>query len=99
MSGNEPRASRTIYTYPFEIDDEVSIPMAKGAQILSVQLHRGVPTVCALVSEVEPLRNRVLQIRGTGRGEDAGDVFAASFLATLLMPSGLVFHVFDGGER
>ena len=71
---------------------QVRIP--RGAQLLSIQLQDGMPTLWALCDEDAPLVERQLWAYGTG---DAM-VKAWPFVATLQIGTA-VLHYFDLGER
>ena len=85
---------RTVYKYPFEIQDTVKLALPAAAQILHVETQRGVPCLWALVDTGHVLEERIFYIYGTGHPiERAGLRHVGSFL----MASGaLVWHVFEG---
>jgi hypothetical protein len=57
---------KTIYKYQLTLSDN-PISMIKGAEILTVKLQNGTPTLWALVDEDEYLQeSRLIVIRGTG---------------------------------
>ena len=84
---------KTIYKYPFNIDDSFTIEMPLGAEVLSVGLDPlGQQCVWALVdtsAESIPFR---FALRGTGH--PAEGLKASDFVGTFLMGR-LVFHVFQ----
>lgn len=80
-----------IWKYQFGIADEVTIQMAVGAEILSVQMQDGVPTIWALCDPSAAIENREFRVYGTGHHCYSG---AEKFISTLQLPNGLVFHVF-----
>lgn len=83
---------RTIWKYELPISDKVSVPMPRGAQVLSVAEQYGKLCVWALVSTTQEKEPQRFGIYGTGLpAEDAG---AGYFLGTVVMPNGLVWHVF-----
>lgn len=88
---------RTIYKYPVNIDDSLSVEMPQGAQLLTVQVQGGTPCVWAMVDNRQrPVRRRFAW-RGTGH--DCGSLIGEKHVGTIQMHGGaLVFHLFDLGE-
>ena len=89
---------RSIFKYHLPIADRVSVPMPRGAQVLSIQEQHGQLTVWALVNSEQAREPVSFRICGTGL--PAEDVGAGYFIDTVQMPNGLVWHVFlehDGG--
>lgn len=86
---------RTIWKFPFDIQDKVPLSMPQGAVLRHVGLDpAGLPCVWA---EVDPAANhmtRYLSIVGTGH---LLPVRPGEFLGTLMIGH-LVFHVYDGGH-
>jgi hypothetical protein len=82
----------TIYKYPAPIDDEFTVEMPRGAQVLSVAIQDGIPCMWALVNPKEPLESRRFHWRGTGHPAN----LMGRFVGTVLMHGGaLVFHLFE----
>lgn len=82
-----------IWKYQFDIADKVTIQMAVGAEILSVQMQDGVPTIWALCDPSAAIDNREFRVYGTGHLCHSS---ASKFIGTLQLQNGLVFHVFTG---
>lgn len=77
---------------------ELSPPIPQGAQLLRIGEQRGAITAWAIVDQAKPIVIRKLNIFGTGHKmpDEGGEGF---FVDTVQLSSGLVFHVFDAGER
>ena len=82
---------KTIYKYPFRIDDSVSVTLPVGAQILSIQEQNGVPCIWAVVDPEAPFEKRRFYVRGTGHPMPDPPWH---FLATVQFGP-LVFHFFE----
>jgi len=86
--------SEVIYKYPIECVDEQSIDMPTDARILSVQVHRGVPCLWALVDTALPVVSRRIFTFGTEH--PLCDAAELRFIDTYQSLGGdLVFHVFE----
>jgi hypothetical protein len=83
----------TIHKYQFEIADKVVIEMPIGADILSVQIQNGKPTIWAKVETTYKEEKKVFRIYGTGHELD---LFAMEgrYLATIQQGQ-FVWHIFD----
>ena len=76
----------------------MNIMMPKDAEILSMQLQRGMPTMWAMVDPDAPRVTRQIRTYPTG-GFHSGFEEAGEFLGTYqLEDMELVYHVFDSGE-
>jgi hypothetical protein len=81
---------KTIYKYPLTLSDN-PISMIKGAEILTVKLQNGTPTLWALVDTNEYLEeSRLIVIRGTGHNIEDN----AKHITTY-MDDPFVWHVFE----
>tara|TARA_R110000803_G_scaffold20201_16_gene52282 strand:- start:539 stop:799 length:261 start_codon:yes stop_codon:yes gene_type:complete len=81
-----------IYKYEFEVVDELTIAMPRGARVLSVDVQRGAPCMWALVDPDELPLNRKFAVYGTGHPMDQ----VGEFVGTFQMAGGLlVFHLFE----
>ena len=86
--------------YKYEITPYRPTPMPAGAEILSVGAQGDAVVCWALVSLLEPTVDRRLAAVPTGvRFEDDGAPKRSQFIGTVQRPDGLVFHIFDAGER
>lgn len=89
--------------YKYDVTPVGITMMPKGAEILSVGTQRGGIVVWALV-EVGPVPPDVVP-RGlvpvpTGHAfQDEDAPKTSQFIGTVQIPNGLVFHIFDTGER
>lgn len=84
----------TIWKFSFETRDGVMIDMPEGAEILSLQLQNGMPTIWALVHPERRLAARWFRIYGTGHPIDME--MEGEFIGTYQLAGGaLVFHVFE----
>ena len=88
---------KTIFKYPLNIDDELTIRMPQSARILAVQTQSETPCIWALVESRAASCSRRLAVRGTGHEAEGLD--NATYVGTFQLAGGaLVFHVFDRGE-
>ena len=84
--------AKTIWKYPFEIKDDLTIEMPAGAEILSVQVQHGEPCIWVLVDPSNKWDVRHFMVRGTGHSVD----FDGRFIGTIqIMGGSLVFHLFE----
>ena len=81
-----------IYKYVLTITGYQTVMMPRDAQILCVQMQRGVPCLWALVDEQLPEVGRVIQICGTGHDLPNG---VGKFIGTFQPNDSLVFHAFE----
>lgn len=88
-----------IHRYRLRHIDRQTVPLPKGAEILSVQSRNGTNDqfdLWALVDPDAPLFGRVVLIVGTGHDVPAGPV---RFISTIQVAAGdFVFHVFEEVE-
>lgn len=97
--------THTVYRYPIDIVGEQTIPMPRGAEILTVAKREGSTVLLgvgaheavemwALVDPDEPMEDRRFRVAGTGHPlPDVGDL---QFLDSVQIAAGqLVFHVFE----
>ena len=87
---------RIVYKYSVPYADDVEIEMPQGAQVLSVQLQHGKPTLWALVEDTHPTTLRCFFWRATGDPLRRHRAYA-KFIGTV-QDNNLVFHLFDMGE-
>jgi hypothetical protein len=86
---------KTIWKYQIPVADTFHLMMPEGAQVLTVQMQGGVPTLWCVVEPDAPQEQRWFEMRGTGHlvGE-VGD-----YIATIQLHGGaLVFHVFNDAQ-
>ena len=88
---------RRIYKFPFEVHDEVKMPMPKGAEILAFEeAEAGLLVLWAIVDTHDTeLEDRWFVIRGTGHHLDPG-LNSGTYLATTNNPrTPYVWHIFE----
>ena len=84
----------TIWKFPLRVDDDVRVPMPRGAQVLAVQEQHGAPCIWALVDPEAQKDLRHFRIVGTGHPFEEADAYR--HLGTFQMHGGaLVFHLFE----
>jgi hypothetical protein len=80
---------KTIYKYTLDSQD-CTLNLPKGAEILTVQLQNGIPTLWALVNNMTVTEKRHICIVGTG-----WDVEDNMKYITTYMDGYFVWHVFE----
>ena len=85
----------TIWKYPLPQKEQFALRMPKRANLLTVQLQDGVPTLWAMVDPSEDYTERDFVIVGTGH---CIDVPRREYIGTWQMGS-YVWHLFDAGEK
>ena len=61
---------KTIYKYPVVVDDEFTIYLPEGAQVLSVDVQQDEPQMWVLVDPAAPKTKRTFRVIGTGHPID-----------------------------
>lgn len=85
----------SIYKYPLRIDDEISLVMPVGAELLTTQIQSDIPCLWAKVDTRAPMVRRIFRWRGTGHPADG----LGEYVGTVQMHGGgLVFHLFVDPE-
>lgn len=85
---------KKIFKYPIEINDEVSIGLPEGAEILSFQLQGGCPNLWVLVDENADVELRRFRVYGTGHRVENGDKL--NYIGTIVGHMGqFVWHLFE----
>jgi hypothetical protein len=88
--------SHKIFKYEFAISDNVEIPMPRGAELLTVQVQRGIPCLWARVDTTEPRTSRRFRIFGTGHEMPSYDAWNGQYVGTFQMEGGaLVWHLYE----
>ncbi len=86
---------RTIWKFPFEVDDILEIAMPKGAEVLHVDAQNDQPCIWAMVNSDEPMEDRRFLLFGTGLVVPHMKIM---HLGSFQMRGGrLVFHLFMEG--
>ncbi len=84
---------KTIYKYRLSIEEEQTIEMPEGAEVLTVQTQGGVPCVWAKLDHEKPLKVYKFVLIGTGHCIEDG--FEGKYIGTFQKQGGtLVFHLF-----
>jgi hypothetical protein len=85
---------RTIFKYTVQLNDELTLAIPAGAQLLCVQTQRGIPQLWAVVDTERPDAPRHFRWFGTGHSFDPGG--EAAYIGTVQINDGaLVFHLFE----
>lgn len=86
--------NKRVFKYPFDVQDDVSITMPKGARILTVAAQYDRPCVWAEVNPDASPETRQFRLSGTGHalGNDEGLPYVGTFQ---LYGGMLVFHLFE----
>ncbi len=87
--------SQRIFKYPVE-DNGGFADMPEGAVVLSVGEQLGTLTAWCLVDTDKRTVSRQFNVYGTGWNVSGVD--PETYIGTVQMADGLVWHVFDGGE-
>lgn len=82
----------TIYKYQFDIADSVKIKMPLNAEILSVQVQNGIPTLWARVDTDNSIAIHTLLIFGTGH--EIPIPFTEAIHIGTIQLNGFVWHIF-----
>ena len=85
---------KVIWKWQVPIEDEFSVQMQQGTEVLSVQTQGWVPQMWALVPDTDaPVETRRFAVRGTGHPLYGHE---GRFIGTFQMDKfGLVFHLFE----
>ena len=84
-----------IFKYHFEVEGEVSIPMPKGAHILTVQVQHNTPCIWAIVDPEQPIESRTFRIFGTGHEMDI-NITRSHYIGTFqLLDGSFIGHLFE----
>lgn len=84
---------KSVWKFPLNIEDAVTIRMPKCSMVLDVQLQNGIPCLWALCATDSPLEDRTFFLYGTGHPIEEEDI---SYVGTFQIHDGaLVFHLFE----
>ena len=84
-----------IFKYHFAVEGGISIPMPKGAHILTVQVQHNTPCIWAIVDEGQPSESRNFRIFGTGHEMDI-DLPLSNYIGTFQLLGGdFIGHLFE----
>lgn len=88
----------TIFKYRISfLDDPTILRMPTRARVLSAGIQGGVVFIWVEVDPDADSRERAIYLRGTGH--PMGEAIGLPHIGTVFLQNGLVFHIFDGGER
>lgn len=86
---------KKIYKYQIDVGN-LTVDMPEYAEILSVQVQRGVICIWALGDPEQPLRKRTFDIFGTGHDIQCNGGIERIHIGTVQFNGGdLVLHVFE----
>lgn len=87
---------KTIWKFTLQVNDQQSILMPEGAEILCVQTQRDEACLWALCdSEAPKTRKRHFAVRGTGHPCGV-EITVEGYIGTVQFEGGaLIFHVFE----
>ena len=86
---------QTIWKFPLPISEPLRVAMPAGATLLTVQMQGEQIVVWGLVDPEAPRIERRFYLVGTGHAVPPGKPI---YLGSVQPFSGLVLHIFDGGE-
>lgn len=94
----------TIYKYPIKMTELFWLDLPAGSKVIHVDVQRDEPMMWIKVDTVQPLRETIFGVFGTGRQMDAVDedgnlnpVAHAPHIGSFMLQNGnLVFHLFGG---
>ncbi len=85
---------KAIWRFECRVDDEITIPMPEGAEVLSVGIQQaGAICIWALCNQKVSMEPRRFVVKGTGHPAD--DVHKGDFIGTVFDRQ-FVWHVFHG---
>lgn len=86
--------AHAVWKFPIFTDLSFTLPMPRGARILSAQTQRGEPQMWALVDPDAGPEEREFRLVATG--ERIQDADRLTYIGTVQMNDGLlVFHLFE----
>ena len=88
---------RTVWKYPLSHTSECQwIEMPEGSVILCAKVQHGVICVWAEVETAAPMKNRCIEIVGTGHTMDVAPSFERKYIGTVFICGGqFVWHVYE----
>ena len=86
---------QSVWKYPLEIKKIQQIIIPVESEILTIQIQDNIPTLWALVRPNSPSGRRVIQMTGTGF-DDSLRLFG-TYINTVQLQDGTVWHYFDIG--
>ena len=88
---------KTVYKYEVQLADNFEIIMPVEAELLTVQLQRGIPQLWALVPTDGHLKTakRAFRLAGTGHQIDDTDLLHKYIGSFQMQQENLIFHLFE----
>lgn len=87
---------RAIWKYEIPIQDRTELQMPTGADILSIQVQKGIICLWALVDPTAEKEGRVFHLIGTGRLFNKHGLKYITSVQT--HGDTFIWHLFDGGK-
>jgi len=84
---------KRIYKYPFTIEAPTTVVLKVGAEVLKAGVQNGNPVMWALVDPAAADETWTFDVYATG-GEIDDAVDSVSYVDTIFLDNGLVFHIF-----
>jgi len=84
--------SRSVWKFEIQVDDEFTLRMPKGAEMLHVEVQHDKPCLWALVEPANEREERTFYVHGTGHPVRPGVEHVGSFV---LMGGSFVGHLFQ----
>jgi len=85
-----------IFKYPLEVTNRQIIQMPKGADILCIQVQKGLPCLWVNVNDKHELQDYIIETFGTGHNVNFG---VRKYIGTYQLNGGsFVGHVFKATE-
>ena len=91
---------RTVWKFPFDIQDEFTIQMPRRAQIVLVEMQKQMPCLWAEIEDDDaaPFEDRTFAIVGTGHMVPPASVHVASFQQLDLFGQSFIWHLYEQGR-
>ena len=86
---------KTVYKYPFNIEDNFSLSMPEGAMIIYAECQHGVPCLWAFVDTLKRTVERKFRLAGTGHPIIENIEHIGSFK---MFDGDLIWHLFEVHE-
>ena len=85
---------RTIWKYQVPFTEQFSLDLPRGAEVLTMQLQREVPTIWVELDSDAPLISRTFALVGTGHPIPEDDVLM--YVGTFQVQGGMfVYHLYE----
>jgi hypothetical protein len=83
---------KRIYKYPIPVNDQITLELPKGSEILTIQMQKSEPFIWVLVDIDQLKEERYFYLYGTGMKVKPGLKYIGTFQ---MLNGGLVFHLFE----